>query len=144
MSPYPVLSYLLSPALFWCVYEHMHDRQYINGCHHEYCHDEHYWSMHETNRHSTCHIFMRRVSRHTSTSACPFLVSSCGVVVWCVGRWTYRGIVVLWLLLYWSLTVAIGLAACGCLLLGNLTRFSAFTLLNKVVSRLLGSRTSCG
>ena len=27
------------------------------------------------------------------------LVTSRGIVVWCVGRWTYRGIVVLWLLL---------------------------------------------
>ena len=29
--------------------------------------------MHETNRHSTCQIFMRLVSRRTSTCACPFL-----------------------------------------------------------------------
>ena len=29
--------------------------------------------MHETNRPSTCHIFLRPVSRRTSTSACPFL-----------------------------------------------------------------------
>ena len=72
---------------------------------------------------------MRPVSRRTSTSACPCLwfnrgpscalckrvllaralVSSRGIVVWCVGRWTHRGIVVLLLLLLgWSLTVAIG------------------------------------
>ena len=73
---------------------------------------------------------MRLVPRRTSTSVRPFLwfnrgpscaqckrvllarasVRSRGIVVWCVGRWTDRGIVVLWLLLLleWSLTVAIG------------------------------------
>ena len=72
---------------------------------------------------------MVTVSRRTSTSACLFSwfnrwpscakckrvlsarasVSFRGIVVWCVGRWTYRDIVVLWLLplLAWSLTVAI-------------------------------------
>ena len=35
-------------------------------------------------------------------------MSSRGIVVWCVGRWTHRGIVVLWLVLLmgWSVTVA--------------------------------------
>ena len=66
---------------------------------------------------------MRLVSRRTSTYFCVFFpliqqrallcfVQTCsrGIVVWCVGRWTYRGIVVLWLLLIllvWSLTVAL-------------------------------------
>ena len=71
--------------------------------------------MHETNRHSTCHIFTRLVPQCTSTSACPFLwfnrrpscalcmrvvlaralVSFRGIVVQRRGRRTYCGIVVL-------------------------------------------------
>ena len=105
--------------------------------------------MHETNRHSTCHIFTRPVSRRTKTSACPFLwfnrgpscalckrvllarasVSSRWIVVWCVGRWTYRGIVVIVAttiigraLLRWLLVTV----ACDCLqLLRSWTSLSA-------------------
>ena len=40
-----------------------------------------HWSMHETKRHSICHIFLRFVARHTSTSACPFLWFNRGPLV---------------------------------------------------------------
>ena len=114
--------------------------------------------MHETNRHSTSHIFTRPVSRRTKTSACPFLwfnrgpscalckrvllarasVSSRWIVVWCVGRWTYRGIVVIVAttiigraLLRWLLVTV----ACGCLqLLRSWTSLSARRLLRSWTS----------
>ena len=42
-SPYPVLSYAMSPA-FFCVYEHMHDQRYINLSHNSQ-HDQHVHEM---------------------------------------------------------------------------------------------------
>ena len=147
-----------------------------------YCLHELYWRMHETNRHSTCHIFMKLVSRRTRTSACPFfrgpscalckrvwlaraLVSSRGIAVWCVGRWTSRGVVVLCgYYCYWdglSRWILVK-AACGCLLLlrswtslsacraewcfstfCDAGRVSAPVVLRTVASSFLRSLTSC-
>ena len=66
-------------------------------------------------------------------------MSSRGTVVWCVGRWTYRGIVVVWLLLlslgwshhggYWLQLRVVVFRYC------EAGRFSALVVLSVDVSR---------